>query len=252
VASSAGALALVGSGEYLAESFDFERSLVLSGQRLRGDRAKYYVQIPTAAGHESAQRREYWRTLGASAASRIGIEQKYLAVQNREDALRIDDASLDAVENAALIYFSGGDPYLLAEAMAGSALWEAVLGAYLDGASLAGCSAGAMAICSHLVEFRTLGRHSRPGLGLIADLQVIPHFDRMHVASRVRSLSGKPWWEVPTLGIDEMTAVVWEGGRWQVRGRGAAYLFGDPDEERVVARAGQVLELPQPVDSHRG
>ncbi|NBO08123.1 MAG: hypothetical protein EBV30_01980 [Actinobacteria bacterium] len=136
--------------------------------------------------------------------------------------------------------------------MAGSALWEAVLGAYLDGASLAGCSAGAMAICSHLVEFRTLGRHSRPGLGLIADLQVIPHFDRMHVASRVRSLSGKPWWEVPTLGIDEMTAVVWEGGRWQVRGRGAAYLFGDPDEERVVARAGQVLELPQPVDSHRG
>ena len=252
MASSAGALALVGSGEYLAESFDFERSLVLSGQRLRGDLAKYYVQIPTTAGHESAQRRDYWRNLGASAASRIGIEQKYLAVQNREDALHVDDASLNAVENAALIYFSGGDPYLLAEAMEGTALWKAIVRAYLNGASLAGCSAGAMAFCSHLVEFRSLGRHSRPGLGLIGDLQVIPHFDRMHGASRVRSLSGKPWWEVPTLGIDEMTAVVWEGGVWQVSGRGAAYLFGDPHEERVVAHAGEALELPAPVGSHGG
>ena len=253
MASSAGALALVGSGEYLAESLVLENALVDSGRRGRGESARYYVQIPTASGHESAERREYWRNLGASAASRIGIEAKYLDLQDRSDVLAADSQMLDDIEHAALIYFSGGDPYLLTEAFAGTPLWSAIARAFARGASLAGCSAGAMAFCSHLVEFRTMGRRSRPGLGLIENLQVIPHFDRMHIASRIPALSGKQWWEVPTLGIDEKTAVVWEGNSgWQVVGSGAVYLFGDPQEERVVAHAGEALSLPDPVGSHGG
>ena len=251
MSDSAGALALVGSGEYLAQSHELERALVASAQQLRGESAKYYVQIPTASGHESPDRRAYWRNLGESAASRIGIEQKYLDVQNREDALALDAESLNAVAEAALIYFSGGDPYLLTEAMAETPLWSAVLDAYSKGASLAGCSAGAMAFCSHVVEFRTLGRNSRTGLGLLENLQVIPHFDRMHMASRIPALSGKAWWAVPTLGIDEMTAAIWERGAWRVWGRGGVYHFGDPQEERVVARAGEALTLPDPVGSQR-
>jgi cyanophycinase len=82
---SAGALALVGSGEYLAQSHELERALVASAQQLRGESAKYYVQIPTASGHESPDRRAYWRNLGESAASRIGIEQKYLDVQKNSN-----------------------------------------------------------------------------------------------------------------------------------------------------------------------
>ncbi|MEI7549312.1 MAG: Type 1 glutamine amidotransferase-like domain-containing protein [Actinomycetes bacterium] len=250
--STAGALALVGSGEYLAESLVLENSLVESGRCGRGESARYYVQIPTASGHESVERRAYWRNLGASAASRIGIEAKYLDLQDRSDVLAADAQMLEDIENAALIYFSGGDPYLLTEAFAGTPLWSAIMSAFARGASLAGCSAGAMAFCSHLVEFRSMGRRSRSGLGLIDNLQVIPHFDRMHIASRIPALSGKQWWEVPTLGIDEKTAVIWERGAWRVWGRSAAYLFGDPQEERVVAHAGQVLPLPDPVGSHGG
>jgi len=249
--SAAGALALVGSGEYLAESLVLENSLVESGRRGRGESARYYVQIPTASGHESVERRTYWRNLGASAASRIGIEAKYLDLQSRSDVLAADAEMLENIENAALIYFSGGDPYLLTEAFAGTPLWAAITSAFARGASVAGWSAGAMAFCSHLVEFRSMGRRSRSGLGLIENLQVIPHFDRMHLASRVPSLAGKSWWEVPTLGIDEKTAVVWENASgWQVVGSGAAYLFGEPQEERVVAYAGQSLSLPAPVGSH--
>ena len=39
----------------------------------RGKR-RAYIQIPTAAGRESADRLEYWRTLGAEQGRRIGVE----------------------------------------------------------------------------------------------------------------------------------------------------------------------------------
>jgi hypothetical protein len=64
-----GTLALVGSGEYLPAMAEFEKSLIKDGEA-NGHRPRY-IQIPTAAGQESAERIEFWKELGATQAERL-------------------------------------------------------------------------------------------------------------------------------------------------------------------------------------
>ena len=73
-----GALALVGSGEYLPEAQELEAELLRFGIS-RGKR-NTYIQIPTAAGKEGEDRLDFWRQRGADQAARIGCEVKYLPV----------------------------------------------------------------------------------------------------------------------------------------------------------------------------
>ena len=133
-----GRLALVGSGEYLPVMAEFEAELLKVGG------SNKYVQLPTAAGRESESRIAYWKRIGAEQAERIGAEQVYLPVFNRDDAMNQEIA--DLVDGAGLIYMSGGDPHFLAETLAGTPVWNAIEKSWRAGASLAGCSAGAMAL----------------------------------------------------------------------------------------------------------
>ena len=79
-----GLLGLVGSGEYLPVLQEYEDYLLSAGPSRR------YVQIPTAAGRESAERLEFWRKRGQEQALRIGAEQIFLPIYNRDDAMRED------------------------------------------------------------------------------------------------------------------------------------------------------------------
>ena len=49
-----GSLALVGSGEYLPQMAEFEKSLIDDG--VKNGKKAIYIQIPTAAGRESESR----------------------------------------------------------------------------------------------------------------------------------------------------------------------------------------------------
>ena len=57
-----GSIALVGSGEYLPAMAKFERSLI--DDAIANGKSNTYFQLPTAAGRESEDRLDYWRTLG--------------------------------------------------------------------------------------------------------------------------------------------------------------------------------------------
>ena len=71
-------------------------------------------------------------------------------VKNREQA---DDETIAAqVAGAGLIYLSGGDPQVLAATLRDTALWRAIVAAWQNGAALAGCSAGAMALGDRVPE----------------------------------------------------------------------------------------------------
>jgi cyanophycinase-like exopeptidase len=118
----------------------FENSLVADGVK-NGKEARY-LQIPTAAGRESSDRLEYWKELGLRQAKNIGVEATYLPIYTREDAF--NQEYIDAVANSALMYMSGGDPHHLAQVLIDTPLWDAILENWKTGASLAGCSAGAM------------------------------------------------------------------------------------------------------------
>ena len=90
-----GSLALVGSGEYLPAMAEFEKSLVHDG--VKNGKEGRYIQIPTAAGRENADRLSYWKDLGLRQAKAIGVEATYLPIYRREDAF--NQEFVDAVAN---------------------------------------------------------------------------------------------------------------------------------------------------------
>ena len=106
-----GAIALVGSGEYLPQAQSLESELL----RLAISRGKRntFIQIPTAASKEGSDSLDFWKSRGADQGIRIGCEVKYLPVLNREDAH--NPQWIEDVKDAGLIYFSGGDPVHLAD-----------------------------------------------------------------------------------------------------------------------------------------
>jgi len=215
-----GALALVGSGEYLPEAQELEAELLRFGIS-RGKR-NTYIQIPTAAGKEGEDRLDFWRQRGADQAARIGCEVKYLPVLTREDAF--NEQWIEEIKSAGLIYFSGGDPVRLAEVFADTPMWKAIVQAWHEGASLAGCSAGAMAFGGKIIGIRR--SHITEGLGLIPDIEVIPHYDKFlgWLPDRVTSAIVRKDANTALLGIDENTAVVLTD-QWRKYGTGKVHIL---------------------------
>ena len=229
-----GSIALVGSGEYLPKMASFEKSLIDDGTK-NGKRA-IYVQIPTAAGQESDDRLEYWKQLGKTQADRLGVDSIFLPIFTREDANNPEYATL--IHNSALIYMSGGDPHYLAETLMGTALWSAIQENWRTGTSLAGCSAGAMVLSSHIPNFRLLKKAPIAGLNLLPEIRVIPHFNKFF--RWIPDSAAKVLLHVPDdsilIGVDELTAIVKRSGdeHWVVVGEAKVHVLkGMPDQQLV-------------------
>ena len=181
-----------------------------------------YIQIPTAAGKEGDERLDFWRKRGADQGARIGCEVKYLPVLTRDDAH--NPQWIKEINSAGLIYFSGGDPVHLAEIFANTPLWEAIVSAWKQGASLAGCSAGAMAFGGKIIGIRR--SHISAGLNLLPDLEVIPHYDKFlgWLPDRVTAAVMRNDADTALLGIDENTALVLTD-RWRKHGSGSVHVL---------------------------
>ena len=239
-----GSLALVGSGEYLPAMAEFEKSLIQDGVK-NGKEARY-VQIPTAAGRESTDRLEYWKQLGLTQAKAIGVEATYLPIYTREDAF--NQKYVDAVANSALMYMSGGDPHHLAEVLIDTPLWSAIVENWKTGASLAGCSAGAMVLSAHIPNFRLLKKTATQGLNLLPEIRVIPHFNKFF--KWIPESAAKVLLHVPDnsilIGVDELTAIVKRSGdtEWVVVGEAKVHVLkGLPDQQ---LHDGERIKLPTP------
>ena len=218
--SERGALALVGSGEYLIQMQEIESDLLLRG--ISRGKSNSYIQIPTGAGQESLDRIDFWKERGAAQAERIGAECKFLPILKREDAFNAQ--YIDAVTNAGLIYFSGGDPGYITDVFSGTPLWEKIKSEFYSGTSLAGCSAGAMAFGSKIVGIRK--SHAQPGLGLIPEIEVIPHYDKFlgWLPDRVTAAVLRKDANTALLGIDENTALVLTD-KWRKYGTGNVHIL---------------------------
>ena len=217
---SAGAIALVGSGEYSPAMQELETQLLQRAISLGKENT--YVQIPTASSHEGGGSREKWKRLGQAQSDRIGSTCVYLPIHEREDAFTEHHVQL--VKNAGLIYFSGGDPHRVAEIFRGSPLWDEIMNQWRTGTSLAGCSAGAMAFGGAIMGIRK--SHHSSGLGLLPDIEVIPHYDKMlgWLPDRVAEFIGRNISHSTLLGIDENTAAVLTD-KWRKFGKGKVHVL---------------------------
>ena len=227
-----GSLALVGSGEYLPAMAAFEKSLI--DDAVKHGKQPTYIQIPTAAGRENADSLEYWRELGQTQAQRIGVHSVHLPIYTRHDAFKQE--YIDAINNSALMYMSGGDPHHLAKTLVDTPVWSAIVSNWQSGASLAGCSAGAMVLSSHIPNFQLLKSSPTAGLNLLPEIRVIPHFNKFF--KWIPESAAKVLLHVPDdsilIGVDELTAIVKRSGDeyWVVYGEAKVHVLkGMPDQQ---------------------
>ncbi len=231
----AGPVALVGSGEFLEVMVPVDAEL-LAGRPQRA------VFLPTASAEEGPQRVRYWIDLATAHYASMGVEPVPLEVLDREDAERPELAS--KVAGAGLVYLSGGNPGYLANTLAGTAVWQAILEAWRLGAAIAGCSAGACALSRVADDFREPGRYSGEALAVVPYLVVLPHFDRFEhwmpgLADRMMARTPP---DAVLVGIDEETALVGTGDKFTVRGKKSVWRI-DRDGTRLQFRPGERLKL---------
>ena len=218
-----GSIALVGSGEYLTSMLELESLLISDG--VANGKQPMFVQLATAAGRESQDSLEYWKRIGQEQAARLGVEAHFLPVFNREDAQ--SQEFIELVRDAALVYFSGGDPNHLANSMRETVLWKAIQENFASGGSLGGCSAGAMFMSAQVPRVRFTNRPMVTGVSLLPNVQIIPHFNMIHrwiPDAVVTALADIPK-DVLLIGIDDETSLLRRGGSWSVWGSGQVHVL---------------------------
>ncbi len=206
-------------------------------------RARPRVAIrPTASWPDGEDVFRRWAEMGVEHFTALGAEVEPVLVRDRFDA--DDEAHAQAIGEADLVYLSGGKPGHVSEALLGTAVGQALVAAHDRGATIAGCSAGAMTIASR--HWDTRARRLfwplrwRAGLGLVRGAVVIPHYDAFPEAFAAMIAFQAPR-DLAVVGIDEETAIVGNDGAWQVRGRGRVTVWSGRHRERF--RAGEVFRI---------
>lgn len=145
-----------------------------------------------------------------------------------------DAAVVETIEDASGIFMTGGNQLRLSSVIAGTRLGRAIATRHRAGAIVAGTSAGASALGSHMVAFGTGGATPKQrmtqmsaGLGLLPGVLIDQHFEQRNRIGRLLALVALS----PALlgiGLDEDTAgLVSPGGVLEVIGKGSVTIL-DP------------------------
>jgi len=235
--SATGALGLVGGDEFHPGNEPHDQRLVAAAG------IGPALVVPTAAARG---RPELAVGQAVTWFRQFGLAIEELPVLRRSDAASPELA--DRARSAGFIYMVGGDPGLLARTLVGSPVGEAMLAAWAAGTVLAGSSAGAMALCAHVLVRDRWPSHSQrrpvPGLGAVADTALLPHFDTFGESWIPSAQSGLAA-GTRLLGVDERTCALWDGNRWHALGAGAVTLIAGTARRRHPAGA-VIAELPAP------
>jgi cyanophycinase len=241
-----GALALVGSGEYLPQMEAIDRGLL---DTLGGPASARVVVIPTASALELGMP-ERWNDMGVAHFRGLGAQVTPIMLLNRDDAR--DEGVLADLRGADMYYFSGGNPEHVIETLRDTPAWQIISAGYAAGAVLAGCSAGAMMLGGYTLSVRSVMRGQPPrwlhGLGVVPGIVLMPHFDRVADFAGedvFRSILASAPAVATLVGVDEDTALVHRpaAGTWQVQGRQTVSVF-DGLGVRTIYRAGDSVPFP--------
>lgn len=206
---SRGPIALVGGAEFLPPARPLDSWL------LERSGSKVVTVVPTAArAHPEmavATARRHFAALGGTVEAAM--------ILTRDDAE--DPESRTRLGSARFIYLAGGEPPYLRSVLEGTPSWAGILDALGAGGTLAGSSAGAMVLCDRMLIPGSPA--TRPGLGLVKGLVVLPHFGRWRASiAQVGAVVGAG---SRVLGVEESTGLVLEADRCHVLGAGSATLY---------------------------
>jgi cyanophycinase len=234
-----GPLVLVGSGEFTPAMEAIDRDLLAATGRAR----PRVAILPTASWPDGEDAFVGWLERGRAHFAALGAEVEGVELRTRPDAL--DEACVQAIGEADLVYLSGGKPDHLLEVLDGTPAAAALRAVHLRGGVVVGCSAGAMVLAARQPRLRG---HSflrvpagwRDALGLVDGVAVLPHYDALP-EPLAALIAFAPRRRAIVLGIDEETAAIGHEGSWQVRGRGRVTVWRG--RSRTRHRDGETFRL---------
>ena len=161
----------------------------------------------------------------------LGVKNiKGLNVEEREDSLNENNIRL--IEEAELIFFTGGDQLRITSLVGGTSIYDALKRASENGCMIVGTSAGASVMSDTMIvngedeeSPRKFTLKMAPGLGLLEGVMIDQLFaERGRIGRLLTGIAQNP--EVLGVGIDEDTALlVRDNGDAQVIGSGAVYFL---------------------------
>lgn len=195
-------MAIGGAEDTLRDRVILNRFMDLAG----GSDARIAI-IPTASQRRDTGERyqQVFLDMGAQDAT-------VAAVQDRQTA--IDGGMADLVENATGIFLTGGSQMRLCTILAGTPLEQALRKSHASGVPVAGTSAGASYLSTHMVGFGSGGPTPRrrmaqmtAGLGLADGLIIDQHFrQRDRLGRLLMFIAENPG--LLGIGVDEDTAAL--------------------------------------------
>jgi cyanophycinase len=165
----------------------------------------------------------------------MGVRRiEHLDVRTRADAE--DAGNVRKVEDASVLFFTGGDQLRITSQIGDSPVYQCIVSRYRRGLTIAGTSAGAAVMPETMLisgpgdetlEDSALGM--APGLGLLPNAVVDTHFaERGRIGRLLVAVAQNP--RNLGIGIDEDTAIVVEGGSsFRVLGSGGVYVVDGAD-----------------------
>lgn len=158
-------------------------------------------------------------------------------------------AWLDSVQNAKLIFITGGDQSRFMDIVLHSPIQDAIKNAYKNGATIAGTSAGAAMMSYYMLTGNQLlgdtTYHStfpklwndnieiKEGLGLLDSAIIDQHFVARSRYNRLLTAIAK-YPALPCIGIDEGTAIIVHENTVKVAGTSQVIVFSDPQNLHVT------------------
>ncbi|HEY7736671.1 MAG TPA: cyanophycinase [Candidatus Limnocylindrales bacterium] len=178
------------------------------------------VSTASSLGAEAGER--YRSIFGELGVSRIVTLHAVTRAQAN------DEAAAHAMRDATGIFLTGGNQLRLSSTIGGTRLADAILERFRHGAVVAGTSAGASAMSSHMIAFGASGATPKQrmaqiaaGMGLLPGVIVDQHFQQRNRLGRLLSLIAQNP-SLLGLGVDEDTAgVVGPDHVLEVIGRGS-------------------------------
>jgi cyanophycinase len=216
--------AWLGAGEFEDWHDDVDRWL------LDGAAGGRVLILPTASAREGDEVFNQWGSKGLIHYTRSGVDARILQLKTRDDAFR--DDLVEELDEASVVFFSGGNPSYLAEVLTGTPFWERLLARMDDGLAYAGCSAGVACLPEFAPDSdaqEITKDVMRPGLGLVKGAWLMPHWNMLDVY--VPGLTAMIISMIPSgtllVAIDENTAMIGDGTTWTVSGESQVHLLED-------------------------
>jgi cyanophycinase len=193
--------------------------------RLAGGTEGHIVVVSTASELGDAATQFYRDLFGEMGAGRVSG----LRPLSRDEANAPEMEAL--VRDATGIFLTGGNQLRLSSVVGGTRLGRGIMDAHERGAVVAGTSAGASAVATHMVAFGASGATPKhrmvqmsAGLGLLGGVVVDQHFEQRTRLGRLLAVVAQSP-SLVGLGLDEDTAAIIDADEvLEVLGRGSVTI----------------------------